>query len=93
MFFGVELLQRREEAQLHQWLCCYSDRGFSAAAEFLSDVTVRVCEYISEAILSRIRYIEWVQERARELRLKLVGVLPLMNELQGRVLVAAEARA
>jgi DeoR/GlpR family transcriptional regulator of sugar metabolism len=34
-----------------------------------------------------------VQERARELRLKLAGVLPLMNELQRRILVAAEARA
>jgi transposase len=34
-----------------------------------------------------------VQERARELRLKLADVLPLMNELQRRILVAAEARA
>ena len=34
-----------------------------------------------------------MQEQARELRLKLAGVLPLMNERQRRVLVAAEARA
>jgi transposase len=34
-----------------------------------------------------------VQERVRELRQKLASVLPLMNERQRRILVAAEARA
>ena len=34
-----------------------------------------------------------MQERERELRLKLASVLPLMNELQRRIVVAAEARA